>query len=182
MLVIFLGDLTLILGFAFLLLPLLVTELSRPRDAIWGAVVLLLGLALLDSRDRFSGPLVLVVVLGALLIFRLGIEIAQSRWHQLGTEEKLRFGSLERWTTSLKQTGASIAELGGALRGLIKISSFKPTSKSIKKKWVRPEINKELQDSNQVSIQINGASQEEKAVAIKQPQETFEGHRASKDS
>ena len=34
------GDLCLLVGLAVLLLPLLATELSRPRDGVWGAVVL----------------------------------------------------------------------------------------------------------------------------------------------
>mgnify|MGYP001307856170 CR=1 FL=1 len=36
------GDLCLLFGLALLLLPLLAVELSRPRDGVWGAVVLLL--------------------------------------------------------------------------------------------------------------------------------------------
>ena len=92
MLAIFLGYLSLVLGFAVLLLPLLVTELSRPRDAIWGAVILLLGAALITSSDLLNGSPIIIVVLGASLISRLGVEISQSRWHQLGAEEKLRLG------------------------------------------------------------------------------------------
>ncbi len=182
MMVIFLGDLTLLLGFLVLLLPLLVTELSRPRDAIWGAVILFLGLALLNSTDRLSGPPMLIVGLGALLIARLGIEIGQSRWQQLGPEEKLRFGSLERWTTGIQQIGASFAALLGAIGGLIKIFQPKKTSNSTKKKWVRPENNKQSQASEQVVINTKDPSESLKVDDKKQPQEIFEGHRASQDS
>ena len=38
------GLAALLVGLAILLLPLLATELSRPRDSAWGAVMLLLGL------------------------------------------------------------------------------------------------------------------------------------------
>lgn len=46
------GDLCLLAGLAVLLLPLLATELSRPRDGAWGAIILLLGLVLVTSSDR----------------------------------------------------------------------------------------------------------------------------------
>ena len=46
------GCLALALGVAMLLLPVLVSELSRPRDAAWGAVVLLLGLGNLEQARR----------------------------------------------------------------------------------------------------------------------------------
>jgi len=49
------GSLALGIGLVVLLLPLLTPELSRPRDAAWGALVLLLGLALVTSSDR-PGP------------------------------------------------------------------------------------------------------------------------------
>lgn len=46
------GILALVLGLVILLLPLLATELSRPRDSFWGAVVLLLGLVLVTKIGR----------------------------------------------------------------------------------------------------------------------------------
>ena len=96
------GDLCLLVGLAVLLLPLLATELSRPRDGAWGAVVLLLGLVLVTSNDRLRGAPMLAVACGALLIGRLGSEVAQARWHQLSPEEQQRLGSRERWASSLQ--------------------------------------------------------------------------------
>ena len=49
------GDLCLVAGLALLLLPLLAVQLSRPRDGVWGAVILLLGLVLVTSSDRLRG-------------------------------------------------------------------------------------------------------------------------------
>jgi hypothetical protein len=49
------GTLALVLGLAVLLLPLLAPELSRARDAAWGAVVLLLGLVLVTTAERLTG-------------------------------------------------------------------------------------------------------------------------------
>jgi isoleucyl-tRNA synthetase len=111
------GLLALPLGLTVLLLPLLAPELSRPRDSAWGAVVLLLGLDLVTSADRLTGAPMLGVLCGALLIGRLGLEVAQARWRQLTEEERQRLGSRERWTSSFSQLGittAGMVERAGA--------------------------------------------------------------------
>ena len=77
------GSLALLVGLAVMLLPLLASELSRPRDALWGAVVLLLGLTLVTSADRLTGSPMLAVLCGGLLIGRLGLEVLQLRWRVL---------------------------------------------------------------------------------------------------
>ena len=137
------GGLALVLGLAILLVPLLATELSRPRDSAWGAVMLLLGLVLLSSRDRLSGAPMLGVLCGGLLIGRLAGEVGQGRWRQLTQEEQDRLGSKERWSTSLQQLGATSAGLMGALatatQGLTsQLGSGKP-AKPTTKRWVRPD-------------------------------------------
>jgi isoleucyl-tRNA synthetase len=154
------GLLALPLGLLVLLLPLLATELSRPRDSAWGAVVLLLGLVLVTSADRLTGAPMLGVVCGGLLIGRLSAEVGQARWRQLTSEEQQRLGSLERWTTSFSQLGATLAGLGqqltaaagglsqglGSMGGSISSSlpapateKPKPKGKAKGKRWVRPE-------------------------------------------
>ncbi|MEY3757317.1 MAG: hypothetical protein RLZZ263_471, partial [Cyanobacteriota bacterium] len=137
------GGLALVLGLAILLVPLLATELSRPRDSAWGAVMLLLGLVLLSSRDRLSGAPMLGVLCGGLLIGRLAGEVGQGRWRQLTQDEQDRLGSKERWSTSLQQLGATSAGLMGALatatQGLASwLGSGKP-AKTTTKRWVRPD-------------------------------------------
>ena len=144
------GDLCLLLGLAVLLLPLLATELSRPRDGIWGGLVLLLGLVLVTSSDRLRGAPMLAVICSALLISRLGAEVAQSRWQRLSQEEQQRLQSKERWATSAQQLSTSVTSLLTNLRAAV--SSLKPDppaanreegSSRSGKRWVRQE------DSNQ---------------------------------
>ena len=136
------GTLALLLGLLTLLLPLLASELSRPRDSAWGAVVLLLGLVLVTSADRLSGAPMLGVLCGGLLIGRLGLEVGQGRWRQLSSEEQQRLWSKERWQTSLSQAGAALAQLlsqaGTVLRWL---AERRQTPKSTGKRWVRPDAD-----------------------------------------
>jgi hypothetical protein len=109
----------LLAGLALLLLPLLVPELSRPRDAFWGAVVLLLGLVLVTSAERLTGAPMLAVLCGGLLIGRLGVEVGQGRWRLLTEEERQRLWSKERWQTSLSQIGASLGRLLQLASGVV---------------------------------------------------------------
>ena len=138
------GSLALVVGLAVLLLPLLATELSRPRDAAWGAVVLLLGLVLVTSAERLTGSPMLAVLCGGLLIGRLGSEVLQGRWRQLTPEEQQRLGSLERWQSSIGQLSAALARLlavggetAGGLLGALNRPGKPKTGTG--KRWVRPE-------------------------------------------
>jgi hypothetical protein len=137
------GLLALLLGLAILLLPLLASELSRPRDSAWGAVVLLLGLVLVTSADRLTGAPMLGVLCGGLLIGRLASEVSQGRWRQLSPEEQQRLWSSERWQTSLKQAGAALSHLIAvvttASTGLGQWLTQRRQPKSTGKRWVRPE-------------------------------------------
>ena len=146
------GTLALLVGLTVMLLPLLATELSRPRDAAWGAVVLLLGLTLVTSADRLTGSPMLAVLCGGLLIARLGSEVLQSRWRMLTPEEQQRIASLERWQTSLgelfsssSKAAAVLNETGGSL-----LSAFKggPKPGKTSKRWVRAETDPTTTDSS----------------------------------
>ena len=140
------GSLALGLGLVVLLLPLLTPELSRPRDAAWGALVLLLGLALVTSSDRLTGSPMVVVVCAGLLIGRLATEVGQARWRQLSLEEQQRLGSLERWSTALAQlgqTGLGLVGQTGALAGGLGgwLAQHRPGARrSTTKRWVRPAL------------------------------------------
>ena len=137
------GLLALLLGLTILLLPLLASELSRPRDSAWGAVVLLLGLVLVTSADRLTGAPMLGVLCGGLLIGRLAAEVSQGRWRQLTPEEQQRLWSAERWQTSLQQAGATLAHLIAVVTtagsGLGEWLAQRRQPKSSGKRWVRPE-------------------------------------------
>ena len=171
------GDLCLLLGLAVLLLPLLATELSRPRDGVWGGIVLLLGLVLVTSSDRLRGAPMLAVICSALLISRLGAEVAQSRWQRLSQEEQQRLRSKERWATSSQQLSTSVTTLLTNLQTAF--TSLKPEppaatreegSSRSGKRWVRPE------DSNQPD-----SSEDALSTTLEKPKEATAPNLASED-
>jgi hypothetical protein len=138
------GYLALLLGLAVLLLPLLATELSRPRDSAWGALVLLLGLVLVTTAERLNGAPMLGVLCGGLLIGRLGLEVGQGRWRLLSAEEQRRLWSKERWQTSLSQAGGAVGQLLAQVSqmstGLASwMGERRQGRPATTKRWVRPE-------------------------------------------
>lgn len=133
------GTLALLVGLAVLVLPLLVPELSRARDSVWGAVVLLLGLALVTSAERLTGSPMLVVLCGGLLLGRLSSEVARGRWLQLSPEERQALLAAERWQRSLTQLGAAGQRLLAGASGLLAWLAARRTPKATSKRWVRQE-------------------------------------------
>jgi hypothetical protein len=167
------GVLALLLGLTVLLLPVLATELSRPRDSVWGAVVLLLGLVLVTSSDRLTGAPMLGVLCGGLLIGRLGLEVGQGRWRQLSPEEQQRLWSQERWQSSLQELAATLARLvavsGGAVGGLGRWIAERRRPRSSSKRWVRQDSPDTSQPMDTTVTAITPQVQEQPAEAQPQP-------------
>jgi isoleucyl-tRNA synthetase len=124
------GVLALIAGLLLILLPLLASDLSRPRDNWWAAVVLLLGLVLVTTAERLRGAPMLGVLCGALLISRLGSEVGSGRWNQLSSEQKVQLLDGAFWRGRLFATSNSLKTLYEFLRE----TQQKPV---VTKKWVR---------------------------------------------
>lgn len=172
------GALALLLGLAVLLLPLLAPELSRPRDAVWGAVVLLLGLVLVTSADRLTGAPMLGVLCGGLLIGRLAVEVGQGRWFRLTEQEQQQLWSTERWQTVLGQLQQAVAQLlaiaGGAGGVVGSWIAAKKTAKSSGKRWVRPEAEEapatEAVTPSAASAPSSGPTPEPEPTAPAEPQ------------
>ncbi len=148
MLVIFIGAIALSFGVAWLLLPLLLTELSRARDAVWGGVALLWGLVLIASSDRIQGSMNFVVVFGALLIVRLGVEVTQNRWHQLSLDEKSALSSFNRWSVRFAELKIVLKQLGANLFSSLNFLQASPKPSKVSKKWIRTEdaISNDLEE------------------------------------
>ena len=139
------GSGALLFGLALLLLPLLVTELSRPGDSAWGALVLVLALVLVTSSERLTGAPMLAVICGSLLVGRLTAEVGRGRWQQLSPEERGRLATWERWRSSLGQARAALLGLAAAAtqQGAAWVARWRERrpAKASGKRWVRPETD-----------------------------------------
>ncbi len=138
------GYLFLFVGFLILALPLMLVELSRPRDWLMGGLFLFLGLFLLVENDLLRGSINLLVISMEILYGKMIFEIIQTRWNQLGSEEKKRIGSFKRWFESFQQLAQSFALLGSGFLTFIKGLITKSEKPVIEKKWVHPELQEEV--------------------------------------
>ena len=140
MVVSILGYLFLVVGLVILALPLMLVELSRPRDWLMGGLFLFLGLFLLVENDLLLVSINLLVISMAILYGKMILEIIQTRWYQLSSEEKERIGSFQRWFESFKQLGQSFSLLGDGFLNFLKGFRTKSAKPLKEKKWVHPEL------------------------------------------
>ena len=145
MIVSILGYLFLFLGLLILALPLMLVELSRPRDWLMGGLFLFLGLFLLVENDLLGDSINLLVISMAVLYGKMILEIIQNRWYQLSSDEKKRIGSFQRWFQSFKQLSQSFALLGNGFINFFKGITTKPEKPLKEKKWVHPELKDEVE-------------------------------------
>ena len=132
-------------GILILALPLMLVELSRPRDWLTGGLFLFLGLFLIVENDLLRGSINLFVISMAILYWKLIFEIIQTRWYQLSSEEKKRIGSFQRWFESFKQLGQSFVLLGNGFLNFFKSFTIKSEKPLKGKKWVHPELKEAVQ-------------------------------------
>ena len=137
------GYLFLFVGLLILALPLILVELSRPRDWLIGGLLLFVGLFLIVENDLLRGSINFFVLSIALLYGIMISAIIQTRWHQLSLEEKKRIGSFERWFESFKQMGQIFAVIGNNFLNFLKSFSNQSKKPLIEKKWVRSESKEE---------------------------------------
>ena len=140
------GYLFLLVGLLILALPLILVELSRPKDWIMSGLFLFLGLFLQVEKELLRGSINLLVISMAILYGKMILEIFQNRWNQLAPEEKKGIGSFQRWFQSFKQLGQVLASLGQSFINLF-IGLITQAEKPLKeKKWVHPELKEEVKN------------------------------------
>ena len=138
------GYLFLLIGALILSLPLILIELSRPRDWLMGGLLLFSGLYLLVERELLRGSINLLVISLIVLFGKMCLEIFQNRWFQLSSEEIKRIGSFERWFESYKQLVQSFTSLGNSLINFFTSMTNQSEKSQREKKWVHPELKDEL--------------------------------------
>ena len=138
-LAVLIGSLALIAGLLLMVLPLVASELARPRDSFWAAVVLLLGLVLVTASERLTGAPMLGVMCGGLLIGRLGSEVGQQRWSALEPAQQQRLSETSYWMEQLQQLRGAATKLlaaGGIVASWLQERLNKP---EVSKRWVRAD-------------------------------------------
>ena len=161
------GYLFIVFGFLFLVLPLLLVELSRPRDWLMGGLFLFLGLFLIEENDVLRGSINLFVISMAFLFGKMIQEISQTRWYQLSGEEKNRIGSLDRWLESFKQIGRIFVLLGKDSFDFFKSLKSKAKKSVKEKKWIHPQLKQEIQNQIVDSTVMTNATKISSEESIK---------------
>ena len=167
MLAILIGALALAFGLLLMLLPLMASQLARPRDGLWAAVVLILGLVLVTGAERLTGGPMLGVLCGGLLIGRLSTEVGQQRWAVLDQSERDQLRQREYWQGQLIQLKDALQKLLTALVGLLGWIKDRLRKPAITKKWVRADA----QPSSESTTPEEGASEAANDLITEQPSE-----------
>jgi len=153
------GYLFFLVGLLIMALPLMLVELSRPRDWLMGGLFLFLGLFLLVENDLLRGSINLLVISMATLYGKMILEIFQTRWYQLSAEEKKGVGSFPRWFESFKQLGQIFVLFGSGFLNFFTSFITQPEKLSKEKKWVHPEFKDEL---NKKVVDLAGSTYSKK--------------------
>ena len=140
------GYLFLVVGLLILALPLILVELSRPRDWLIGGLFLFLGVFLLVENDFLRGSINLLFISMSILNGLTMFEIIQNRWFQLSFEEKKRIESFDRWFESIRQIGQISTQIGKRSLKTLKDFSFNTEKPSKEKKWVRSDLKYEIKN------------------------------------
>ena len=136
------GYVFLVVGLLILALPLILVELSRPRDWLIGGLFLFLGLFLIVENDILRGLINLLVISMTILYGIMISEIIKTRWYQLSFEEKKRIGSFERWIESFKELFQIFTLLVNRFLNIFQSFRSQSDKPLIEKKWIRPELKK----------------------------------------
>ncbi len=144
MVVSILGYVFLFVGLLILAIPLILVELSRPKDWLMGGLFLFVGLFLQVENEILRGSINLFVISMAILYGKMLLEIFQTRWYQLVPEEKRRIGSFQRWFETFKQLGQTFALLGSGFFNFFKNLTTKSEKPLKEKKWIHPELKEEV--------------------------------------
>tara|TARA_Y100001978_G_scaffold156190_1_gene141692 strand:+ start:126 stop:623 length:498 start_codon:yes stop_codon:yes gene_type:complete len=94
-LLIFQGYLNLLLGFIFLLIPIIFIELARPKDLFKAGLLFLSGISLILQYDNFDDETLLIFLINGLITYIFLIEIFSVRWNQLSLKEKNQLATLK---------------------------------------------------------------------------------------
>tara|TARA_B100000965_G_scaffold368030_1_gene354446 strand:- start:660 stop:1178 length:519 start_codon:yes stop_codon:yes gene_type:complete len=134
----------LFVGLMILALPLILVELSRPRDWLIGSLFLFLGLFLRVENDFLRGSINLFVISIAILYVIMMTEIIQNRWNQLSFDEKSRIRTFDRWFESFRELAQIFVLKGSISLNFLKSIRIQAEKPQKEKKWIRTEFKEKV--------------------------------------
>ena len=134
----FLGTFHILLGFLYLLIPIILIELGRPKDLIKGGIFLLIGFILLFQQSIIQSIYSILLILYSILLAALFFEVISHRWNQLSEKEKLEFKTISILKKKFSLFVSAI-NLGFKKNFIRQISTKMEIKNSVEKKWVRPD-------------------------------------------
>ena len=146
-LIFYLGFVYIIIGIAFLAIPLIYIEVGRPKDFIKAGLNLLIGTTLIIKNKVFENSYSVIYLLITILFIFYLLEIFSIRWNQLTDKEKGKLITLRAFKNNLnKILSANVLLLNNFLsfQNIPKVGSENENFN--KKKWVRTDENDKMKN------------------------------------
>ena len=141
-LIVYLGIFYLLVGFIFLLIPLLYLELGRPNDLIKAFLNLSIGFILIIKNKIIDESFFVIFLLLTLLEILYLVELFLSRWNQLTDKEKKKLTTFLEFQNNLSKILEAINLGVKNFTKPLNFFNFDSNNKKIKpKKWVRNDKN-----------------------------------------
>ena len=141
------GFVYIIIGIAFLAIPLIYIEVGRPKDFIKAGLNLLIGTTLIIKNKVFENSYSVIYLLITILFIFYLVEIFSIRWNQLTDKEKGKLITLRAFKNNLnKILSANVLLLNNFLsfQNIPKVGSENENFN--KKKWVRTDENDKMKN------------------------------------
>ena len=140
-LLIYLGSFYILLGFIFILFPLIYLEIGRQKDLIKGSLNLLIGITLIIKNKVFDNLTIGIFFLGTVMSIFYIFEIFLIRWNQLTDKEKNKLTTLIEFKKNFIKILEAFILATGNFKNSLDLIKFLKNKENNKKKWVRNETN-----------------------------------------
>ena len=143
----YLGFVYIIIGIAFLAIPLIYIEVGRPKDLIKAGLNLLIGITLIIKNKVFENSYSVIYLLITILFIFYLVEIFSIRWNQLTDKEKGKLITLRAFKNNLNKTLSAIVLLLNNFLSFQNIPKVGSENENFnKKKWVRTDENDKMKN------------------------------------
>ena len=140
-LLIYLGSFYILLGFIFIIFPLIYLEIGRQKDLIKGSLNLLIGITLIIKNKVFDNLTIEIFFLGTVLSIFYIFEIFLIRWNQLTDKEKNKLTTIIEFKKNFIKISEAVILAAGNFKNSLDLLKFFKNKENNKKKWVRNETN-----------------------------------------